>query len=63
MAQVHGDLKPENIMLTSWGWLVVTDLSRIYKPTYIDEDDMSTYQFFFQTRKNASCCIAPERFR
>ena len=29
-------------MLTSWGWLVVTDISRIYKPTYIDEDDMAT---------------------
>ena len=50
-------------MLTSWGWLVVTDISRIYKPTYIDEDDMATTQFFFQTRKNQGCCIAPERFR
>lgn len=30
----HGDLKTENIMVTSWNWIYVTDFAN-YKPTYL----------------------------
>lgn len=28
---VHGDIKPENFMITSWGWLFLVDFAH-YKP-------------------------------
>ena len=34
----HGDINPENIMVTSWNWVVLTDFSP-FKPTMIPEDD------------------------
>ena len=34
----HGDINPENIMVTSWNWVVWTDFSP-FKPTMIPEDD------------------------
>jgi serine/threonine protein kinase len=37
----HGDIKSENIMVTSWGWLLLTDFA-VFKPTFIPEDHPST---------------------
>jgi phosphoinositide-3-kinase regulatory subunit 4 len=30
----HGDLKTENVLLTSWQWVVIADWAS-YKPTYL----------------------------
>ena len=30
----HGDLKAENVMLTSWAWVMMVDWAA-YKPTYL----------------------------
>ncbi len=30
----HGDLKTENVMVTTWNWALLTDLA-FYKPTYL----------------------------
>ena len=57
----HGDLKLENIMLTSWNWVVLTDFAS-FKPTYLPEDNPADYSYFFDTSRRDICCIAPERF-
>ncbi|SCU92281.1 LAMI_0E09604g1_1 [Lachancea mirantina] len=59
---VHGDLKTENLMLTSWNWLVLTDFSSFLKPTYLPEDNPGEFSFYFDTSQRRSCYIAPERF-
>lgn len=32
----HGDIKAENVMITSWNWLLLTDFAS-FKPTYLPE--------------------------
>jgi serine/threonine protein kinase len=34
----HGDIKCENVMVTSWNWLLLTDFAS-YKPTYLPADN------------------------
>jgi len=34
----HGDIKSENVMLTSWGWLFLVDFAP-YKPTFLPADN------------------------
>jgi serine/threonine protein kinase len=34
----HGDIKCENVMVTSWNWLFLTDFAS-YKPTYLPVDN------------------------
>jgi len=58
----HGDLKSENVLLTSWNWLMLADVSGWYKPTYLEEANLTTFKFFFQTNKRERCYLAPERF-
>jgi serine/threonine protein kinase len=35
---VHGDIKAENVLLTSWGWAFLADFAP-YKPTYLPADN------------------------
>ena len=44
----HGDIKTENVMVTGWNWVLLTDIAS-FKP-------------FFDTSRRRSCYIAPERF-
>jgi len=32
----HGDIKSENVMVTSWNWVLITDFAS-FKPTYLPE--------------------------
>ncbi|KAI0768204.1 hypothetical protein BD413DRAFT_672415 [Trametes elegans] len=57
----HGDVKSENILVTSWNWVYVSDFAS-YKPTFLPLDDPSDFSFFFDTSGRRSCYIAPERF-
>lgn len=34
----HGDIKAENVMVTSWNWVFLTDFAS-YKPTYLPADN------------------------
>ena len=36
--QVHGDLKAENVFVSTWGWLMMTDFAP-FKPVFFSEDD------------------------
>ncbi|KAJ2936541.1 hypothetical protein H1R20_g554, partial [Candolleomyces eurysporus] len=57
----HGDIKSENILVTSWNWVYVTDFAS-YKPAYLPLDDPSDFSFYFDTSGRRTCYVAPERF-
>ena len=59
----HGDIKTENILVTSWNWLYLTDYSASYKQTYLPEDNPADFSYYFDTSGRRTCYIAPERFR
>ncbi|KAF1993216.1 ARM repeat-containing protein [Amniculicola lignicola CBS 123094] len=58
----HGDIKTENVLVTSWNWLYLTDFSAAYKPTYLPEDNPADYSFYFDMSGRRTCYVAPERF-
>ncbi|XP_019458006.1 PREDICTED: phosphoinositide 3-kinase regulatory subunit 4 [Lupinus angustifolius] len=57
----HGDIKCENVLITSSNWLYLADFAS-FKPTYIPYDDPSDFSFFFDTGGRRLCYLAPERF-
>ena len=57
----HGDIKSENILVTSWNWVYITDFSS-FKPTYLPLDNPTDFAFFYDTSGRRNCYIAPERF-
>lgn len=57
----HGDVKPENVLMTTWNWVVLTDFSP-FKPTTIPDDDPTDFQYFFDGMGRNCCYVAPERF-
>lgn len=54
-----GDIKCENVLVTSWNWLYLSDFAS-FKPTYIPYDDPSDFSFFFDTGGKRLCYLAPE---
>ena len=58
----HGDVKSENVMVTSWGWVYLTDFSSTFKPVYLPEDNPADFTFYFDTSGRRTCYLAPERF-
>mmetsp|Transcript_40990 Transcript_40990/g.65928 ORF Transcript_40990/g.65928 Transcript_40990/m.65928 type:complete len:1696 (+) Transcript_40990:140-5227(+) len=59
---VHGDIKSNNILVTSWNWALLADFAP-YKPTFLPIDDTAPFSYFFQSNSMRDCCcVAPERF-
>lgn len=58
----HGDIKTENILVTSWNWLYLTDFSSSFKKTYLPEDNPADFSYYFDTSGRRTCYLAPERF-
>lgn len=58
----HGDVKSENVLITSDLTVLLTDFSHTFKPTYLPIDDPSDFSFFFDTSGRRTCYLAPERF-
>ncbi len=58
----HGDIKMENVMVTSYNWVTLTDFAT-FKPTALPEDNPADYSYFFDTSRRRTCYIAPERFK
>lgn len=54
-----GDIKCENVLVTSWNWVYLADFAS-FKPTYIPDDDPSDFSFFFDTGGRRLCYLAPE---
>ena len=60
----HGDIKPDNVLLTSKLSVFLTDIS-VYKPVFLFINNLQAYNYFFYSNPNdinQSCYIAPERF-
>ncbi|KYK59601.1 phosphoinositide 3-kinase regulatory subunit 4 [Drechmeria coniospora] len=58
----HGDIKAQNVLVTSWNWLYLTDFSSPYKPILLPDDNPGDFSYFFDTSGRRTCYIAPERF-
>jgi phosphoinositide-3-kinase regulatory subunit 4 len=58
----HGDIKSENVLITSWGWVYLTDFASAYKPVYLPEDNPADFSFYYDTSARRTCYLAPERF-
>ena len=58
----HGDLKCENVLVTTSLMIYVTDFASSFKPTFLPLDDPSDFSFFFDTSGRRTCYLAPERF-
>ena len=66
----HGFLTTENIGLTSWNYLVITDIASYKTNKPLPDDDPSEYLYYFQeapsqrdtTPREKRCYLAPERF-
>jgi WD40 repeat protein/serine/threonine protein kinase len=57
----HGDLKLENVLLSSNGWLYITDVAP-YKPVRVESFNPANFEFFFDGAESRVCTLAPERF-
>jgi phosphoinositide-3-kinase regulatory subunit 4 len=58
----HGDIKTENILVTSWNWLYLSDFSSSFKRVMLPEDNPGDFSYFFDTSGKRTCYLAPERF-
>lgn len=58
----HGDIKTENILVTSWNWLYLSDFSSSFKRVMLPEDNPADFSYFFDTSGRRTCYLAPERF-
>lgn len=58
---VHGDIKTENILVTSWNWTLLSDFAP-FKPVYLPEENPGSFSFYFDTSQRRTCYLAPERF-
>ena len=58
----HGDIKPDNILVSSYDWLYLADLHP-YKPVVVMDDNLKRYnKYFGYLDNNIRCYLAPERW-
>ncbi|KAF2483129.1 protein kinase WD40 [Neohortaea acidophila] len=58
----HGDIKTENVLVTSWGWVYLTDFASVFKPVYLPEGNPAEFTFYYDVSARRTCYLAPERF-
>ena len=57
----HGDIKSENVLVTSSLWVYLTDFAP-FKPTHLPLNDPEDFALYFDTSGRRTCYLAPERF-
>lgn len=40
----HGDIKAENVLVTSWNWVFLTDFAS-FKPTFLPDHDHADFAY------------------
>uniref|UniRef100_A0A1I8B8H4 non-specific serine/threonine protein kinase n=1 Tax=Meloidogyne hapla TaxID=6305 RepID=A0A1I8B8H4_MELHA len=58
----HGDIKSQNVLVSSSLWIRITDFAP-FKPTFLPYNNPSDFTFFFDTSRRRFCYLAPERFK
>jgi len=58
----HGDIKTEDMLLTSWNWLYLADFAAATKRHFLPEDNPVEYTLYYDTTTRRICYVAPERF-
>ena len=56
----HGDIKTENVLVTSWNWIYLADFG--VKPAFLPEDNPADFSYYFDSSSRRICYLAPERF-
>ncbi len=46
----HGDIKIENVLVSSWNWVVLADFAS-FKPIFLPEDNPADFSYFFDTSR------------
>lgn len=57
----HGDIKSQNVLVSSWNWLWLTDFAT-FKPSTLPYDNPADFSYYFDSSRRRTCYIAPERF-
>ncbi|CAN0147967.1 unnamed protein product, partial [Discosporangium mesarthrocarpum] len=58
----HGDIKSENVLVTSGGWVLLTDFAP-FKPTFLPDDHPADANYYFSSGDQGRCYLAPERLQ
>jgi phosphoinositide-3-kinase, regulatory subunit 4 len=58
---VHGDLKVENVLVTSHNWLHLVDFAP-FKPPMLPSYNPANFEFYYDASETRVCCAAPEKF-
>ena len=58
----HGDIKSENVLVTSWGWVYLTDFASSFKPVYLPDYNPADFTSYYDNTGRRICNLAPERF-
>ncbi|KAK1809124.1 Serine/threonine-protein kinase [Friedmanniomyces endolithicus] len=58
----HGDIKTENVLVTSWCWVYLVDFAATFKLVYLPEDNPADFSYYYDTSNRRTCYLAPERF-
>ncbi|SCU65615.1 protein kinase, putative [Trypanosoma equiperdum] len=58
---VHGDLKVDNILVNTSGWLYITDICP-FNPALLPANNPALFNYFYDTNESHICSLAPEKF-
>lgn len=52
----HGDIKIDNVLLTSWNWVYLSDYAT-FKPTQLPADNPAAFSYFFDISGRRTLCV------